>query len=338
MKNLPDVTLEKGKAEDVLRQIARTFGKELAKNCRKHELSLPMINPNGKMISYGDLSGMDVLILDIPGKVDWRIRFTGEFSEPIMFISMCAGTLDVASPSENFDLATLQSSIYCGADGEDQTLHFKGDEGVAAMIIYVHKTSFFKEMECENLELPSDLMKVIEGFSDDFLFEDIFHLPIIDAVSDVIDQHESGLLNSSFAASRVHEVLYLMLNEYKTYGEKKHRKVIRRESQVQLIRDAKTILNGRLRNPPTIPELAHMVGLNQQTLKQGFRQLLGKTINQQLNDKRLEQAGILLRAGELSVGEVAAEVGYNNPGYFSRRFREKYGVTPSYFNRVCEED
>lgn len=113
---------------------------------------------------------------------------------------------------------------------------------------------------------------------------------------------------------------------------------MRRQERIQLIRDAENILVGRLVDPPTIPQLARMVGLNQQTLKQGFRQLFGRTINQHLNNNRLNQAGVLIKAGELSMGEIAREVGYNNPGYFSRKFREKYGVSPRSFGRAPGEE
>ena len=46
---------------------------------------------------------------------------------------------------------------------------------------------------------------------------------------------------------------------------------------------------------------------------------------------RLKRAAQLLRESQLHVSEVAYEVGFNNPKYFSRYFKEEFGVLPSVY-------
>ena len=83
------------------------------------------------------------------------------------------------------------------------------------------------------------------------------------------------------------------------------------------------------------------MGLNDCTLKRGFRQVFGKSAFGYLHDYRMERARQLLRAGELNVSEAARTVGFANRSYFAAAFRKKYGVSPSQYlsqTKVSSED
>jgi AraC-like DNA-binding protein len=44
---------------------------------------------------------------------------------------------------------------------------------------------------------------------------------------------------------------------------------------------------------------------------------------------RLKKAEMLLKQNRMTISEVAYEVGYNDPKYFSKLFRTQFGKTPS---------
>ncbi|MEH2179547.1 helix-turn-helix transcriptional regulator [Nostoc sp.] len=96
---------------------------------------------------------------------------------------------------------------------------------------------------------------------------------------------------------------------------------------------AKKLLLNRLDNPPSLTELARQVGLNDCTLKRGFRQVFGKTAFSYLHDYRLEQARQLLTTGEMKVAEVAEAIGFADRSYFAAAFRKKFGYNPSSLKR-----
>jgi hypothetical protein len=50
---------------------------------------------------------------------------------------------------------------------------------------------------------------------------------------------------------------------------------------------------------------------------------------------RMARASILLQTTFLSIKEIAAEVGYNDSGYFMRDFKRAYGLTPSQHRARC---
>lgn len=55
-----------------------------------------------------------------------------------------------------------------------------------------------------------------------------------------------------------------------------------------------------------------------------------------IQQRRLDQAKMLLRETELPVGKVAEAVGYGNISYFSKLFRQKVGCQPGEYRRYGE--
>lgn len=103
--------------------------------------------------------------------------------------------------------------------------------------------------------------------------------------------------------------------------------------EMQKIKQARDIVLERMANPPSLVELSRMVGLNDNKLKIGFKEMYGTTVFGFLREKRLEKALRLLLQGDLNVNETSLAVGYSNPSYFSEAFREKFGVNPGSLNR-----
>jgi AraC family transcriptional regulator, transcriptional activator of the genes for pyochelin and ferripyochelin receptors len=94
---------------------------------------------------------------------------------------------------------------------------------------------------------------------------------------------------------------------------------------------ARDILTLNPDNPPTLLELARQVGLNDCTLKKGFRQIFGTTAFGYLHSYRMEQAKTLLLEQRLSVSQVAQAVGYASRSAFIAAFRKQFGANPSAF-------
>lgn len=62
-----------------------------------------------------------------------------------------------------------------------------------------------------------------------------------------------------------------------------------------------------------------------------FHRSFGLTPGEYLAAQRIERAKSLLRNPRLSVAEVGYQSGFNDPGYFGRKFREKTGLTPGQY-------
>ena len=96
----------------------------------------------------------------------------------------------------------------------------------------------------------------------------------------------------------------------------------------------RNILEEHFGNPDfSVDDVVDKMGMSRAQLYRKLNSLTGKTVTSHLNAIRLGKAAELLKTGKLTVSEVAYEVGYNDPKYFSRIFTEAYGQSPGQYAR-----
>lgn len=85
------------------------------------------------------------------------------------------------------------------------------------------------------------------------------------------------------------------------------------------------------RSELSVEELSRELGMSRVHLYKKLLQITGKTPIEFIRVIRLKRAAQLLRESQLHVSEIAFEVGFNNPKYFSRYFKEEFGELPSVY-------
>ncbi|MGG4355575.1 response regulator transcription factor [Paenibacillus lautus] len=84
-----------------------------------------------------------------------------------------------------------------------------------------------------------------------------------------------------------------------------------------------------------LQDLARHFHMNATYLGQLFKKHAGKPFKEYLNDKRIEEAKLLLKRSGMKVSEVAIYVGFPNADYFIHKFKLTTGMLPtSYKNHV----
>ena len=86
-------------------------------------------------------------------------------------------------------------------------------------------------------------------------------------------------------------------------------------------------------SPVSISELTSLLGVSQPYFFRIFKSATGKSPKQYLGDYRFLQAKKLLRETSLSIGQVAASVGYPDPLAFSKFFTLRQGVSPQKYRQ-----
>ncbi len=87
----------------------------------------------------------------------------------------------------------------------------------------------------------------------------------------------------------------------------------------------------------TIDQMATHLGLSRTTLYNKLKGLTGQSPVELIKQYRLKRSFMLLKSGQLSVSEVAYKVGFSDPGYFSRCFKEQFHIAPAEFLRKQRE-
>ena len=80
--------------------------------------------------------------------------------------------------------------------------------------------------------------------------------------------------------------------------------------------------------PLVMQVLARNAGTNESKLSQAFRAVYGMTVFEYVRNRRMEEARRLLRRCNMSVTEIAFEVGYEHSCNFSVAYKRHFGVTP----------
>lgn len=81
----------------------------------------------------------------------------------------------------------------------------------------------------------------------------------------------------------------------------------------------------------TIDQLATYLGMGRTTMYNKLKSLTGRSPVELIKEYRINKAKALLATGQFAVSEVAYKVGFSDPGYFSRCFREQNGMSPAEF-------
>lgn len=95
------------------------------------------------------------------------------------------------------------------------------------------------------------------------------------------------------------------------------------------LEEAKNIITRNMSKPPTLNELAKLIGLNNNKLKKNFKELFGVPVFKFLQEERLKKAYELLSQSDMPVQEAAWHVGYESLGSFSNAFQQKFGIRPA---------
>lgn len=130
---------------------------------------------------------------------------------------------------------------------------------------------------------------------------------------------ESHLFSERLAVNALEEILLLIS---KNTLETQFQMDPRVEETIKLI-------SQHYRKPFNVQELADRVNLSASRFAHLFKTQTGESVMEMLNKIRLRQSKKLLETTTLSIAEIAEEVGFNHPFYFSRQFAAFYGSPPA---------
>lgn len=105
----------------------------------------------------------------------------------------------------------------------------------------------------------------------------------------------------------------------------------------QLIEKAvKYVEDNISRSDLSVEELAQQMGMSRVHLYKKISALTGKSPIEFIRLLRLKRATQYLTESQLTIAEIAYKLGFNNPKYFSKYFKEEFGILPSEYQEKTE--
>ena len=147
-------------------------------------------------------------------------------------------------------------------------------------------------------------------------------------LAEISDCPFHGELRTIYLQAKAMELLVLQCvqleeKKYSTCGELKLS-----GNDLSKLHAARDIITENIQHPPSLMELARMVGINDFKLKAGFKIEFSNTVFGYLNNLRLDMAKKDLLQKNKSLTEIAYDTGYSSLSHFSNAFKKRYGVSP----------
>lgn len=88
-------------------------------------------------------------------------------------------------------------------------------------------------------------------------------------------------------------------------------------------------INSQLNNPIDVPQICKKFGLSRTSLQTLFKNNLQTTPKLYINEQKLLLSQTILKSRTKTVSETSEALGYTSIHYFSRKFKQRFGINPS---------
>jgi AraC-like DNA-binding protein len=113
--------------------------------------------------------------------------------------------------------------------------------------------------------------------------------------------------------------------------------VILDPAEKQFFQKAMKIVEENISDPDFgVNEMCDKMLISRSQLYRKIQAIGGLSVTEFIKEVRLKRAAQLLKQKSLSISEIAYSVGFNDPKYFSRCFKQQFGVSPVHFTSENE--
>lgn len=270
----------------------------------------------------------------------------------------CVAPVSAAPQLHNIDIFTLFRQV--GRDG----LYFRGEQHPPIELVYVEKGALHNFCEGQDLVLrPTELLlfgpdqwhmqyadEAVQFLTVSFLWENHdfsdWYNRVIPTSSDM-QQAVKAILQEyaqpnpdreEFINAQLKLLLLQLLRRPKQQDRGKNASPVVQQMHRQIVSKALQIISAQISSKLTVPALAAAVNVSASQLSNLFQTYLGVSPAKYISRIRLEESKILLSGRQLSIGEVASQLGYSSIQHFSKQFHAMYGYTPSAYIKSAQAE
>lgn len=106
-----------------------------------------------------------------------------------------------------------------------------------------------------------------------------------------------------------------------------------KECELERLGQLLSFLHAHYGEPLDLNRLSACISMTKGSCCRFFKKMTGQTLSQYLESYRISQSLSLLAEGTLSVTQIAAQVGFSNPGRFSAAFSRRMHCTPRQYGK-----
>jgi AraC-like DNA-binding protein len=324
--------------KDTLVQIKEVLGGTIEEHWSECTLIIDNENATGKIKFTPFDWGVNLLDLDITfhKKLIIRVKAHNEFN-PIRFIYPSLGSLIHQFDIEDKEkvVEQFQSLIFTNKTDGYSSIYFPENEALEINIIQIVRKYFLKKRTTKVSTLSKKLYEVFADTDHNNRFSHFgtLNLKMADLIRGLKKIKGTGMLRILRIEAKVYEILSLHIQQHNTLLEGVPLPTSLSKDELIMVRK---FGNKIIKNPAkgyTLEDLSLNSGLTQAKLQDGFKFLYNRTVTEYIRHIRLESSRDLLKNTDLNISQIVYSIGFSSRSYFSKIFREKYGITPNGFKK-----
>ena len=171
------------------------------------------------------------------------------------------------------------------------------------------------------------------------------HIPVILLTAKTLDEHRAEgyaygadayltkPFNGNVLKARIKNLITnrkLMKIVFGNDAQQEPLEAVAQSAESQFVEKFRTIIQGNLGNSDlNVETISHEMGISRAQLYRKIKSITGISPNDIIREARMKRADRLLETTDKSVSEIAYEVGFSSPSYFTKCYREFFGRTPN---------
>ena len=329
------ITVKALPIKDIIIDLAQQMDVEIDKDNKEFTIQLPKKLGKGFIRGANFESGIGIIQYNCTFFCDMEIHFTINRTHPLKFIMCSEGRVQHSfeRSDERHDIDTYQNIIVSSHGYNGHVLYFKENEVVRISSLEIIRKQFVDYISYGFGKLHPRMKELLKDVKaeNSFLYHGNYSIMAADIADDIFNRENSGFLRSIFLEAKVFEMLLKQIMVYQDDQREDRLPQVLRRSDVEKVKRAVDLIKNDLSQNYSVEYLAKEVGTNVNKLQDGFKYMFNLTVNKYVQQVKLEAAKEMLNSSDNNISQIVNQIGLNNRSYFSKIFKERYGVSPKYF-------
>jgi len=324
--------------DQVIKDLADAFKLPFQLNCREYFVELSENIGTGYIKAMMLESGLGIIEYNCNFNMDVEIQFVKDFTHPLKFLYCTQGEFDHRFSNEDIlhDLREYQQAIVASKDYNGHVIRFQKEKDINLYSLEMDRDRFMLNDECSSELIKSELNEIFGDVlaKKSFYHEGYYSLELAEIFDEIKNFNDNYFLRTIFMISCGYQLLGKQIVQYQDDLNNEDNRHVLRQYEVSKVREAVQYIHQNIEKTNTINEICRHVGLTEAKLQEGFKILYNSTINNYINDIRLNLASQLLRSTNFNISEIVYKVGLTSRSYFSKIFKEEYQMTPTEYRQM----
>ncbi|MFV8225594.1 helix-turn-helix domain-containing protein [Christiangramia aquimixticola] len=322
---------------EIVEDLAASLKAELRNESGELSISIPSHLGEGYIKGISFDSGMGFITYHCKFYEDVEIHFSLNSVHPLKFIFCSEGSvMHRFQESETINKINTYQNIVVSSNGYNgHILYFRKNVSTYVSSLEIIRSVFAHRSNYDFQDLNPTLKELFQDAvaKDCFFYQGNYSIKSADLMEEIHTKEFTGFLRNIFLEGKSFEMLTIQIDQYQDDENEEGLPKILRKSDIEKVNYVAKRIQGDLSTNLSVEALAKEAGTNVNKLQEGFKYVYNLTVNKYMQHIKLEAAKEMLMLSEKNISEIVIAIGLNNRSYFSKIFKEKYGVSPKYFLR-----